>query len=41
MGQPSNNIHENIAIRGGNNFYVKALNHKLSEGNMIENSFHT
>ncbi len=40
MGHPSNNIHGNIAIRGGNNFYVKALNHKLFEGNMVENSFH-
>ncbi len=28
MGQPSNNIHGNLAICGGNNFYVKALNHK-------------
>jgi hypothetical protein len=29
MGHPSNNIHGNIAICGGNNFYVKALNHKF------------
>jgi hypothetical protein len=41
MGHPSNNIHGNIVICGGNNFYVKALNHKVFEGNMIENSFHT
>jgi hypothetical protein len=40
MGHPSNNIHGNIGICGGNNFYVKALNHKLFEGNMVENSFH-